>query len=63
MPDARGVAFGKDRLREVIRDCAARPAADIAASIRDRLTHFRGDAKQVDDLTFVVIKVAPAPPK
>jgi serine phosphatase RsbU (regulator of sigma subunit) len=57
MPDAKGEQFGKDRLRELIRESAARPAAAIAQAIRERLAAFRGDAKQVDDVTFVVIKI------
>jgi serine phosphatase RsbU (regulator of sigma subunit) len=60
MPDVKGEAFGKDRLREIIREFADRPAADISAAIHERLTQFRGDAKQVDDVTYVVIKLAPA---
>jgi phosphoserine phosphatase RsbU/P len=57
MPDVKGEQFGKDRLREAIREFADRPAADIAAAIHERLTNFRGNAKQVDDVTYVVIKV------
>jgi phosphoserine phosphatase RsbU/P len=60
MPDEKGGLFGKDRLRDVIREHAGRSAADISAAIHDRLTSFRGDAKQVDDVTYVVIKMAPA---
>jgi serine phosphatase RsbU (regulator of sigma subunit) len=60
MPDVKGEPFGKDRLREVIREFADRTAADITAAIRDKLTQFRGDARQVDDVTFVVVKLAPA---
>ena len=41
----------------MIRECAARPAAEIARSVRERLTAFRGDVKSVDDVTFVVVKV------
>jgi phosphoserine phosphatase RsbU/P len=58
MPDGKGEPFGKDRLREIIRENADRPAADIAAAIYERLTCFRGDAKQVDDVTYVVVKLA-----
>ncbi len=58
MPDANDKPFGKDRLREVIRESAGCSAADISAAIRERLARFRGDAKQVDDVTFVVIKLA-----
>jgi sigma-B regulation protein RsbU (phosphoserine phosphatase) len=61
MPDAKGEAFGKDRLRAVIRESAAGSAAEVARAVRDRLAAFRGDTKQVDDVTFVVVKVRPAP--
>ena len=57
MPDAKGEEYGKDRLREVIRECAARSADEIAHAVRERLTTFRGDVKSVDDVTFVVVKV------
>src|SRR5262245_19736139 len=57
MPDAHGQQYGKDRLREVIRECAARSADEIAQALRERLTAFRGDVKSVDDVTFVVVKV------
>jgi sigma-B regulation protein RsbU (phosphoserine phosphatase) len=60
MPDVKGEAFGKDRLRDIIRESAAGSAAQIAQAIRDRLTAFRGDAKQVDDVTFVIVKVRSA---
>jgi sigma-B regulation protein RsbU (phosphoserine phosphatase) len=56
-PDAKGEQYGKDRLREVIRECAARSAAEIAHAVRERLTSFRGDVKSVDDVTYVVVKV------
>jgi sigma-B regulation protein RsbU (phosphoserine phosphatase) len=57
MPDAKGEAFGKDRLRDVIRESAAGSATEIAQTIRDRLAAFRGNTKQVDDVTFVIVKV------
>src|SRR5262249_17817378 len=56
-PDAKGEQYGKDRLREVIRECAARSADEIAHAVRERLTTFRGDVRSVDDVTFVVVKV------
>jgi sigma-B regulation protein RsbU (phosphoserine phosphatase) len=62
MPDVKGEAFGKDRLRAVIRESAAGSAADIAQAIRNQLAAFRGDARQVDDVTFVVVKVLPVSP-
>jgi sigma-B regulation protein RsbU (phosphoserine phosphatase) len=62
MPNAKGEQYGKDRLREVIRDCAARSADEIVRSVRERLTAFRGDVKSVDDVTFVVVKVLATEP-
>src|SRR5262249_30899882 len=59
MPDAKGEQYGKDRLREAIRQCATCSADEIVRSVRARLTAFRGDAKSVDDVTFVVVKVLP----
>jgi len=60
MPDAKGEQFGKDRLRTVIRAAAAGSAADITRAVRDHLTAFRGEAKSVDDVTFVVVKLSPS---
>lgn len=57
MPNAQSEQYGKDRLREVIRECAACSADEIAHTVRARLTAFRGDDKSVDDVTFVVVKV------
>jgi phosphoserine phosphatase RsbU/P len=57
LPDAKGDEFGKDRLRDVIREAAPLSAHDIASAVRDRLTAFRGDTKSVDDVTFVIVKV------
>ncbi len=57
LPDAKGELFGKDRLREVIREAATRTANEIGVAVRERLTAFRGDTKSVDDVTFVVVKV------
>jgi sigma-B regulation protein RsbU (phosphoserine phosphatase) len=62
MPNAKGEQYGKDRLREVIRECAARSADEIVRSVRERLTAFHGDIKSVDDVTFVVVKVLTTEP-
>jgi sigma-B regulation protein RsbU (phosphoserine phosphatase) len=62
MPDVKGEEYGKERLRAVIRESAAGSAADIAQAIRNGLVGFRGDARQVDDVTFVVVKVPPVAP-
>ena len=61
MPDPKGDQFGKDRLREVIREASRQSADDIARRLKDRLVAFRGDARAVDDVTFVIIKIADAP--
>ena len=57
MPNAAGEPFGKERLRDVIRVAASASAADIAGAIRGQLAEFRGDARQVDDVTFIVVKL------
>jgi sigma-B regulation protein RsbU (phosphoserine phosphatase) len=62
MPDAKGEQFGKERLREVIRQCAGYSADEIVRAVRERLTAYRGDVKSVDDVTFVVVKVLAAEP-
>ena len=54
--NAGGELFGKDRLRDVIRTCAAEPARDITNAIASNLKTFRGDAERTDDVTFVVLK-------
>jgi phosphoserine phosphatase RsbU/P len=58
-PNAAGEQFGKERLREVIRRSAAGTAEEISRAIRDRLAAFRGDSRQLDDVTFVVVKAVP----
>jgi len=57
LPDSEGNTFGKDRLRDLIREAATRTADEIALSVRESLTAFRGDTKSVDDVTYVIIKV------
>jgi sigma-B regulation protein RsbU (phosphoserine phosphatase) len=60
-PDPQGELFGKQRLHQTIRSAAQRPAAEISRAIVEQLRTFRGTARQVDDITFIVIKVlAPA---
>ena len=40
MPDSKGEPFGKDRLRDVIRESAPGSAEAIASAVRDRLDSF-----------------------
>jgi sigma-B regulation protein RsbU (phosphoserine phosphatase) len=49
--------FGRDRLRELIRQHAAESAEAIQKVIIDTLQTFRGDAPQEDDITLVVVKL------
>ena len=55
--DPSGREFGKDRLREVIRDHRDEPAERIAEAITDALRRYRGEAHQDDDVTFVLAKL------
>ena len=48
--------FGKDRLRELIREHRNQPAREILQLITDALTAFRRTAPQQDDITLVVVK-------
>jgi sigma-B regulation protein RsbU (phosphoserine phosphatase) len=52
-----GEMFGKERLRAVIRREANTSSEKILQSINDALKKFRGERKQEDDITLVVIKV------
>jgi sigma-B regulation protein RsbU (phosphoserine phosphatase) len=52
--------FGKQRLKDVIRDAAPGSAQDVSNAIHDALRAFRGGRAQLDDITMVVIKVAKA---
>jgi len=51
-----GERFGKPRLHELIRRHHAESAAIIIKHILAALSDFRGQAKQLDDITLVVIK-------
>ena len=52
-----GELFGKDRVRDLLRETATLSAEEIGARVRAALTSFRGEASQLDDITFVVVKV------
>lgn len=55
--DRTGEMFGKDRLRDVIRQNANQPTAIITRAIHDAVRTFRGSMEQQDDITLVVIKM------
>jgi sigma-B regulation protein RsbU (phosphoserine phosphatase) len=52
-----GELFGMDRLRNLLREHAHRPASDISRAIHDALETYRGPNDQDDDLTFVVARI------
>ena len=52
-----GEMFGRDRLRQIIRDRADQPSGDIVQAVVDSVAAFRKPRKQTDDITLVVIKV------
>jgi len=54
----RDEEFGHDRLEAVLRSHRARPAADVAAVVRDAIASFTDGARQLDDLTLMVLKAA-----
>jgi serine phosphatase RsbU (regulator of sigma subunit) len=55
--DSGGAMFGKDRLRDKIRDHAARTAKEIVSALMDDFQQFIHPLPQKDDATLVVIKV------
>ena len=57
MRNDQGEMFGKDRLKEIIRDNSSATAKRMLAVIYDTLEKFRGGAQLEDDVTMVVIKV------
>jgi phosphoserine phosphatase RsbU/P len=52
----RGELFGKDRLKEVIRENADQTARDILLAVHAAAEEFRDELKQEDDLTIVIVK-------
>jgi len=53
----KGELFGKDRLKEVIRQYASQSARDILLAVHAAVEEFRGELKQEDDLTIVIVKL------
>ncbi len=51
-----GEQFGKERVRQIIRDHSNRSAQELVYAITDALAIFRQDASQDDDITLVIIK-------
>jgi sigma-B regulation protein RsbU (phosphoserine phosphatase) len=57
MRDATAQQFGKERLRQVLRQHRARCSAEIANEVERELQRFRGAVAPQDDVTFVVVKL------
>ncbi len=53
--------YGKDRLRDRLRQYATEPAASIADAVVRDIEQFRRDRPQLDDVTMVVVKVTEMP--
>lgn len=52
-----GEMFGKDRLREIVRERSAETAGEICGAVTDHLVAFREGRLQEDDVTLVVMKL------
>jgi len=51
-----GSMFGKERVRAVLREHAARPAQAVLDALLATWNDFRGDVPAEDDVTLMVIK-------
>ncbi|HHP7236622.1 MAG TPA: SpoIIE family protein phosphatase [Desulfobacterales bacterium] len=52
----RGEKFGRDRLRAVLKQNSQRSSQEIVETILAAINSFRGDARQADDITLVVVR-------
>ena len=57
MHNLEGEMFGKDRLKDIIRNHAESSAAEIVQNIMSDLEQFHYPLKKEDDVTLVVIKI------
>lgn len=55
--NARGELFGKDRLKQVVREHARGPMRALLAAVEAGLVAHRGGAAQQDDITLVVLRM------
>jgi serine phosphatase RsbU (regulator of sigma subunit) len=55
--NAHGEMYGKNRVRQALRQSADRPAADIVSAVLAGLKAFMGSTPPEDDVTLVAIKV------
>ncbi|MGK4000421.1 PP2C family protein-serine/threonine phosphatase [Sorangium sp. So ce1024] len=54
--DAAGQVFGKERVGDLIHRLHARPTSDILGALLAEVRRFAGTAKQIDDLTALLVK-------
>ncbi|WP_438015334.1 SpoIIE family protein phosphatase [Sorangium sp. So ce315] len=54
--DAAGQVFGKERVGDLIHRLHARPTSDILGALLAEVRRFAGSAKQIDDLTALLVK-------
>ena len=52
-----GEMFGKERLKDIVREMSARSADVILGRVFQEQAHFSEGVKKADDLTLVVVKV------
>ena len=57
--DDQGRTFGQERLREMLENCAGRPAAEIVDEVVGAVTGFSGREPR-DDVAVVVVRVVAA---
>ena len=55
--NAKGEMFGTDRLKNIMRDHAQKPAKEILAALVEAMEDFRSPREMEDDVTLVIIKV------
>jgi sigma-B regulation protein RsbU (phosphoserine phosphatase) len=51
-----GAFFGKRRMEKIVSQNAHRSASEICDAVMSAIDHFRGTAKQEDDVSVVVVK-------
>jgi len=55
----QGEMFGRQRLKDIIRQDSHLPAENILNYIIDSVRDFRAGARQEDDITLVIVKIGP----
>ncbi len=53
----RGESFGKKRIESMLKQYSFLPGDQMLEKITDKIASFKGDAKQDDDITLVVVKL------